>query len=1171
MRISEGSRMQEGLNKEGENWIDFLYFAYKKAKQFVTRETSFTDHIEIIKFEEELELNIKRLGRLLDEYENNHERLKEKIQEMKGNLYFIPKSFGSNKEARIRPKVSFPFEYQVLWAAVILRIGEWFDTNSQLKNVYSMREERIRRNLDWMVPWSFNGRIKRLVTEKQGDSLGISYIHYNSERLYESHQMALRKFHQYESDVTEKLFQQHSKVYKAELDIQEFFPTLKKKYIKEMFEQRFKELKEINCFNESYFDPEQMNNIINILLDLKIVFPNHIDKDSSIHLHPLLGRYYDKLASSINLKANEQEWETEDNTKDGTVTSEDTTDHLLSILNHTLPLDLIASNFISNCVLNHFVDTAIHSAEKDKNIFILRYTDDYIVISNDKKEVKKIIHQIKKKLREIDLLYSPEKTLPTTVEDVEKRLENLKIENGWGKYYDQIKEWFNLDQYAEEQENPPDMPFPFSKELRKKARMVRIDLEPEEINKNNLDRELTLSRLSTTSDIKLQALSDKELEMHIEELMIHMQTNGNIGELKEETGKIFAAWRLRASHLEKTYRDSYGIEDIRVYLGVLKLAIEKYPYKLGFYDVYVLSLLKVIEHSGTGYKELEAFLLNLKKDIEEASVVDDESGNQDNSKEFLYSCLPTVRIRIINLMADNWKRFDEDERVRLKVILEKAFLVWYAEPTVYWNELYAMYYSFSIMRIRLPLDMCEVENFHPKNLRDIADVYKNYFFLPEKRNQRGQDEEGIDNDNIKVSLAIHMFRKGLYWDRMNRKYGFYEVDRLVYESLKKELKYKKLNPPVSLALARIAPEKLCAGDWRVITNSWELNYSKSNDKEFKFEALDFLQQIIQLFFEDPKKYEEFYKWVKPNQVASDKEKVDKEETTIENSFIEYVRDRFSSYSKIRSYFSVTDDRYTPLPTEEESKIPIADWVFYSQSLPYHLETNQMKQKVLHPLTEYEFVNLLKYISDKENKRNTQTQDDNNQDKGIQDFIKSESLLFYFSIPPSEWVEFRETNKISEPKENNEKIEDNKTSESEEDNEKVEDNKTGEPKENMKKEYTETLFSLLTNRPWHAHVKKEYSMYKWNDLQSYFEMAYYPSTAVATLFVNHLNIHRNFYATLYNMPLEELPYREVYSRKRTENIVEWIRRYLDDQKFNQVYKSDNRKLELLEIDIDGLRG
>lgn len=127
------------------------------------------------------------------------------------------------------------------------------------------------------------------------------------------------------------------------------------------------------------------------------------------------------------------------------------------------------------------------------------------------------------------------------------------------------------------------------------------------------------------------------------------------------------------------------------------------------------------------------------------------------------------------------------------------------------------------------------------------------------------------------------------------------------------------------------------------------------------------------------------------------------------------------------------------------------------------------------------------------------------------------------------------------------------------------------KEEMK-EYAKYLFAMLTNRPHHAHVNQHISMYMWNDLQSYFEMTYYPSTKVASLFVNNLNIHQDFYQKVYNMPIEKLPYRNVYKSMNSDhNIEQWIKKYLETIEKELIRKKYNRKLELLEIDTNQLRG
>lgn len=488
-------------------------------------------------------------------------------------------------------------------------------------------------------------------------------------------------------------------------------------------------------------------------------------------------------------------------------------------------------------------------------------------------------------------------------------------------------------------------------------------------------------------------------------------------------------------------------------------------------------------------------------------------------------------------MSRNWNRFNEEKRIELRAVLEKVFLDWYADPKINWNELYTIYSVFFILRIRLPLDFCGVIEKQPQFILDIANAYNNYFFMEE----RNEDEERNKNKEGEKSpeIAIQLLSEGLYWNRLERKLEFKEIDHLIYKNIKSELKKKVYCSYSSLAFAKIAPEKLSREEWGLLTNHW----AKEKEEEFIFEVFDFLQLNIQSYFEEHKKNPGIMRWIEDEKKGG-------------NIFKRYVRDRFSAYQKIRSHFSMTDERFTPLVKDKvnnSEKISIGDWVFYCQTLPYHLDTSAAKQKVLHPLTEYEFVMLLERIANKTFARKLIR---NTQNKIIYKGIikrsnnivpillyRYRSLLFHLTMTPEKWGEFRtgSAEKIS-----------------------------AQVTEVETKELVKTLFSLLTNRPWHTHVRKTFSMYKWNDLQSYFEMTYYPSTAVSSLFVNHLNIHQSFYSKLYNMPLEELPYRDIYTKEKSKDILPWMKTYLEKQKGNQVYKNDNRKLELLEINIDQLR-
>jgi len=60
--------------KEKKLWIDFLYFAFKKAKHYVKNETSFVNEMDIITFEENLDDNINALACLLTDVDSLGEK-----------------------------------------------------------------------------------------------------------------------------------------------------------------------------------------------------------------------------------------------------------------------------------------------------------------------------------------------------------------------------------------------------------------------------------------------------------------------------------------------------------------------------------------------------------------------------------------------------------------------------------------------------------------------------------------------------------------------------------------------------------------------------------------------------------------------------------------------------------------------------------------------------------------------------------------------------------------------------------------------------------------------------------------------------------------------------------------------------------------------------------------
>ncbi|PID21900.1 hypothetical protein CSV61_06690 [Sporosarcina sp. P3] len=1072
-----------------KTYLDFLYFGYKKAKHFVTVETSFTDQVDILLFEKDLKSNIEYLNELLKAPEELHSEIKG----MEAYLYFFPKSNGPNDEVRMRPKVSFPFKYQVLWATVILIIGEWFDTNEKIKNTYSICDENTRKQFDWMVPWSFNGRLKRLNGshgEDDNNTWSSSYIHYNDKRLYESHQMALRKFNAYKLNEIDKMMAGRNKIFIGELDIREFFPTLKKDFVKKALRKRLLELQKIKGFDTKHFDIKKILTIINALLQIQILYPDK-DEISPEYLN-ILKSLYEQLNDKDDFNI----------------------DNLVSFLNSTLPLDLIASNFLSNCTLNYFVDIQIQAdireANKVGDISVLRYTDDYTFISNNEKDIIEYIEKVKMKMKTIDLEPSLSKTLPTDNSEILKILNQLQDTNKAAPAYVEILK----NEIKSLKVNPAN----YDENLKKQLVWLGITICPNVIVEKCIETSHITKSVSTTVDIKLKALSDQELDMFIQEMLFYMSADNDLGELKEETVKVFAAWRLKNSYNEIICRTTLKKEQLKKFFCLLIEAIKKYPYKMGFYDVYVLMILKLIEDQDDGYEEFKSFLLGLSKNVEYSNGV--------NSIYF-----STIRSRIMNIMSNNWYAFTNDQRKKLIKIFDEVFLQWYAVPFITWTEKCELYWSFSIMRLRLPLQLCKISNVSPSNLKTLCYAYDKYIFpYPGSNNV-------LKNNTSENALmvGIKMLKEGLYWDKEVKEYDFEEIDHVIYKILKKDI-LSEDNVDISnwLSFAKVSFKYL----------NKELFYkldeiTKGNDlstllqdqkKELYFEVQEFIHYSIKKYFENPKKFKGIFEWCED----------ENNNGVSESPYKSFAQERFESFSRIRKFYSVTDDRSVYLPKQHKDpneKTSIADWIFYCELLPYNLEMITAKQNVLHSLAEYEYVNLLVLII----KRNIKVS------KNKANNVFDENNLYNIKIDFNDWESVR--NEIF-----------------------IENfNKNLDVDVLDTKYYAKLLFSMLTNRPVHSHITKEYSFYKWNDLQSYFELTYYPSSKIASFFVDNLNIHQGFYQDIYGAPLERLPYRDVSRSKSYNNdILDFINDYFVNIKDELITKKYNRKLELLEIDTDQLR-
>jgi hypothetical protein len=204
--------------------LHFFYFGYKKALHYLKNENAIFDPIEVEIFEQNLHKNLLMLKKMfIVGYKTDH-----------ALAYLLPKSKNQNGEYRARPMVQFSFRDQIAWATVMLVLGEWFDSSEEIANRIPIHKVEVRQNYLWMVPWSFNNRIKRIhqkEEEEDTNELKRLFIHYNHSEMYESFQWGLRNLRETRKNHFENIRNQFGNAYYGEMDIKEFYPTLRKKYI----------------------------------------------------------------------------------------------------------------------------------------------------------------------------------------------------------------------------------------------------------------------------------------------------------------------------------------------------------------------------------------------------------------------------------------------------------------------------------------------------------------------------------------------------------------------------------------------------------------------------------------------------------------------------------------------------------------------------------------------------------------------------------------------------------------------------------------------------------------------------------------------------------------------------------------------------------------------------
>ncbi|RIW28208.1 hypothetical protein D3H55_22150 [Bacillus salacetis] len=1080
--------------------LSVFYFGYKKAKHFYEKEVSFCDSIDLLNFERDLDNNIKKIK---DEFKRN----KYKMQD--GILYWYPKSLDQGR-ARMRPKVLFSFKDQVAWATFMLAIGEWFDTNTDLKINYSLDKRDERETLNWMVPWSFNNRLKRI--HKFDDLEKVynrTFIHLNGSSIYESFQWGLRQRNNTMKETIERILEKQTEVYLGEADIREFYPTLERKYIIETMSNRFEQLETRGVIKEKAAT-EWVS-----LLESLLNFTLH-DPDSSLVAHEsFFAEYREKL------------------------TNEEDNREIHEILSGRLPLDLISSGFLANCVLTEGLDLKIEAwlrenVSEEIEVKLIRYTDDITIISSDKKLVSKIITELEKLVQDLGLAFAPEKMVPMKkeeyLEDVYKKV--LPI----------------LDNQDE------DKRLNILKEIEK----VKIEnLSPKTITQNdNIPGSTTMiEKMSQISDMELKTMSNSEVEAFLYEMLSLLELNVDESEVKDETKVTFASWRINKGLKEAIFRNM-EIEHFYPFKK-FKRALLKFPHKIVLYELYILLLIEKITHdkNNSSIRDLD----ELERILKEFSFT-----TKDKYEVKIYG--PFIRSKILFLISREWRSISQSYREKFRRIISASVQSWYDETPGFWFERYAVYWCYVVCNIHMdPKFNISLYNHNKKiqstlsSLKGIYDFRKNFSKSILLNNV---DEEKISVENTDLYLMSKLYYKGVEYSRNKKRLIFSEDELLfvkkVWDKVIKFIIATSQNPSRNLRVqnielwlswAKINPKLIPIKAYKLFEFFDEKNKvgsKKRVESNQEIELISFINEIIILYFQKPTSMKNFYSWVKDIPEAS-------------NLFNQFILDRFYNFGLLQMSLGINGNVGLKLPIKlskfpqkvnkneinlNSTVIPLHDFLFYINHSPNY--TNELM-----PLTEYEamvvFKHLIIKIKDSKNKNNV--------------------FLMSYGLTIDQWWEFRESSYKEFIGNNPKKLILNKVT-----NNEIEFyyNKPTFVKNINEYLNSLNLFSLLTGNSMKYAIVKPLFFYNWKDAQKFLSDTSFPSTSILSLLVNSLNIHREIYEEIYNIVDNSLlPYRRLLPQKgNSPNSNEnWIKEYLENS--IEYINEDNidNPLEMIRIDVD----
>lgn len=534
--------------------IHFFYFGWKKALSYIKSDYGIYDPVEVEQFNRELHENLYRMQEQFGKGKYN----------LSGTLtYLIPKSVKGDKNnqeliRRVRPMVQFSFRDQVAWATAMLVLSEWFDSNEEIASRIPLHQQHLRKAYRWMVPWSFNNRIKRIFQEDELDGkMKRLFIHYNHKDMYESFQWGLRNLREVRKKQFQEIREKHGEAYYGEMDIQEFYPSLNLKHVLKAIDERFKELQNTGIVSEEcrVLWNDLLSDMCKFNIDFSTTLLNHKDEEA-----------VKQLLKSIPYSVDEEK-----------KLSLETLDHeikkLSTFLKDSLPIGLIASGFLANCALTHFFDKKLEEyiMQKQDTIYITRYTDDMMFIASKAESVVDIMREAYNLLTKLGLSASDEKMKPNI--DMQK---------------------INKDKSYKES-------------IEKKVPIVK---KHDHIPGSTA----VIEKLSQFGEHKLWAMNHEQLKQYIADMLNLLDTKFDNSEIKDETKVSFASWRLRTGTKEAINRE-ITYPGIRI-KDALRDALTRLPHKISLIDYYVMHLFDI-----SSREDIQKDISNLLADFQEKNQV----------------------------------------------------------------------------------------------------------------------------------------------------------------------------------------------------------------------------------------------------------------------------------------------------------------------------------------------------------------------------------------------------------------------------------------------------------------------------------------------------------------------------------------------------------------------